>query len=139
MRVLIVEDEILVALELEAVLEENGLEPVGIAADRASAMRLASGSLDVALVDINLRDGPTGIDIGRRLATDHGVRVIFTSANPMMLGDGVEGTLGYLPKPYHPDQIVAVLRYLDAQPSEADAALMPPPDLRLFQSSGLSA
>ena len=41
-RVLIVEDEILTAMELEAVLSERGFEVVGIAQDAASARALAA-------------------------------------------------------------------------------------------------
>jgi len=96
-RVLIVEDEILVAIEIETVLGEMGMEAVGIAADSASALKLAS-DVDVALVDINLRDGPTGPLIGCELAAK-GVTVLFMTANPDQLGEGVQGTLGVLSKP----------------------------------------
>lgn len=96
-RVLIVEDEILVAIEIESVLGDMGLEPVGIAADSKAARRFADKA-EIALVDINLRDGATGPQIGRELAED-GITVIFMTANPEQLGDGIPGTLGVLPKP----------------------------------------
>ena len=54
--VLIVEDEMLVAIDLEASLEEHGYRPVGIAADMTRAMELASFRPDVALVDCNFAD-----------------------------------------------------------------------------------
>ena len=65
--VLIVEDEIFVAMEVQHVLTEMGHIPVGIAANRREALELGQ-DVDIALVDLNLRDGPTGIDIGRQLA-----------------------------------------------------------------------
>ena len=64
----------------------------------AGALALASKA-DIALVDLNLRDGPSGIGIGKILAQTHGVTVIFMTANPSQLGDGVSGTVGVLPKP----------------------------------------
>lgn len=113
-RVLIVEDEILVALELEAVLEDLGHEPIGIAADSLAALRLAEEEPDLALVDLNLRDGPTGAEIGARLARDHGVTVLFMTANPRMLGNGVAGTLGVLSKPYDEATVKAAVDYVIA-------------------------
>lgn len=97
-KVLIVEDEFLVAVNLEAVIEELGYTTVGIAADRDSALSLADAEPDVALVDLNLRDGPTGAEIGAMLSK-LGVSVLYVTANPRMLGDGVPGTLGVMTKP----------------------------------------
>lgn len=97
-RILIVEDEIFVATELEDIIADMGHDPVGIASDQKSALALAS-SCDIAIVDLNLRDGPTGTSIGKILAQTHGVTVMFVTANPSQLGDGVPGTIGVLPKP----------------------------------------
>lgn len=131
-RVLVVEDEIFVAAELEHVVEEMGLEPVGIAHDQRSALALASRA-DVALVDLNLQDGPTGLGIGRILAQTHGVTVLFLTANPSQLGDGVPGTLGVLPKPVSDGDLRAALNYVVARHRAAEAT--PPQRLRLFDWS----
>ena len=66
--ILIVEDEILVALEIESVLEELGYTVLGIAADLEGALAYAHHHIDLALVDLNLRDGLTGPEIGATLA-----------------------------------------------------------------------
>lgn len=58
-KVLIVEDEIFVALEIEQIVEDAGFAVSAIAADRESAL-MAANDCDIALVDLNLRDGPTG-------------------------------------------------------------------------------
>lgn len=97
-RILIVEDEYIVAAEIEDVVTEMGHQPIGIAGDQRSALALASQA-DIALVDLNLRDGPTGPSIGKILAQTHSVTVVFITANPSQLGDGVPGTIGVLPKP----------------------------------------
>ncbi|MDO8801459.1 response regulator [Phenylobacterium sp.] len=127
MRVLIVEDEILVAMELEETLSDLGHTVVGIAPDRRSFDAFAAEHIDVALVDLNLRDGATGVDIGRALA-DRRAAVVFITANPAMLRDGVAGTIGVLPKPASRKAVADVVEYAGAR----SPMLSPPGELRLF-------
>ena len=134
-KILVVEDEIFVAIEIEHVIEEMGLTPIGIAADERTALALAKEA-DVALVDLNLQDGPTGQRIGRKLA-QHGVTVVFMTANPSQLGDGVPGTVGVLPKPVTDRDLRAVVTYAVARHDAAEAT--PPARLRLFQPDAASA
>jgi CheY-like chemotaxis protein len=131
-RILIVEDEIFVASEIEQIVAEMGHDPIGIAADKKSALRFA-GETDVALVDLNLRDGPTGIEIGRILAQTHGASVIFLTANPAQLGDGVPGTIGVVSKPVAEKDLRDVVDYANAR--RAEAAAQPPRRLKLFDWS----
>ncbi len=109
--VLIVEDEMLVATDLEASLEELGYRPVGIAPDMSKALELAELRPDVALVDCNLRDGLTGPQIGRLLGCAYGTTVVFLTANPRLLEDGVEGTLGVVSKPCGYDSVARVVDF----------------------------
>ncbi len=101
---LIVEDEIFVALDLERILMDAGYGVAGIAADRDSAIAAAPGC-NFAFVDINLRDGPTGPEIARRMAQDYGVKVVFVTANPAQIGDAE--CLGYIRKPFSDAAILA--------------------------------
>ena len=132
-RVMIVEDEILVAANLEATLEDLGYEPVGIAPDTEAALALACACPDLALVDLNLRDGETGAVIGARLSRDFGVAVLFLTANPRSLGCGVPGTLGVVAKPYDEDVIAAILEY--ALKRRSGIIALPPPYLTEFETS----
>jgi DNA-binding response OmpR family regulator len=125
MRVLIVEDEILVALDLEDALTSLGYEVVGIAPDTSEALRLAAQA-DVALVDVHLRDGQTGIAVGMELSRDYGVRVLFLTANPSLLGNGVPGAVGSLGKPCEPEAIHAAIEFASRGRPTA------PRELRLF-------
>jgi DNA-binding response OmpR family regulator len=120
---LIVEDEILVAASLEATVEDLGYEPVGIAPDADTALALAARHPDIALVDLNLRDGETGAEIGARLAAEYGVAVLFVTANPRRLGQGVPGTLGVLGKPSDEEVVAAALDYV----AQRRQGLAPPP------------
>lgn len=137
-RILIIEDEALVAMELRFVLEDLGHEVVGMAADARTARHLASETeVDLALVDIHLSDGPTGVDLGRELGQDLGVTVLFMTANPSQLGDGVPGTVGVLPKPVTDRELRAAVAYAVARRDAAEAT--PPQRLKLFSWSGATA
>lgn len=129
-RVLIVEDEYIVAAEIEDVVADMGHEPVGIAGDQRAALALA-GACDIALVDLNLRDGPTGQMIGKILAQTHGVTVVFITANPSQLGTGVPGTIGVLPKPATERDLREAVEYAVAKRIAADA--QPPRRMKLFE------
>lgn len=135
-RVLIVEDEYIVATAIEYVIEEMGYESVGIAADQKSALAHAAHA-DIALVDLNLQDGPTGSHIGKILAQTHGVTVAFLTANPSQLGDGVPGTVGVMPKPATDHDIRELMDYAAALRTAADAN--PPRRMKLFDFDGARA
>jgi len=134
-RVLVVEDEIFVATEIGYVVEELGHQAAGIAGDAASAFGFADGC-DVALVDLNLRDGPTGPLIGRTLAEQFGVTVLFMTANPSQLGDGVPGTLGVIGKPVQDEELRQALAFAVATRRRLPA--VPPDRMRLFAPSNVN-
>ena len=128
-RILIVEDEMLVALELQSILIDLGYETLGIAPDLATARRYFDEDIDLALVDLNLRDGLTGPQIGATLGSS-GVTVLFVTANPRLLGNGISGAIGVITKPTDEDMVRTAVAYALAvrsgQPAKA------PPYLRLF-------
>lgn len=131
-RILIIEDEALVAMELRFVLEDLGHEVIAMAADARTARKAVDAAeVDLALVDIHLSDGPTGIELGRELAQDQGVTVLYMTANPGMLGQGVAGTIGVLSKPTDERAVQTAVDYAlrrrNGQPID-----YAPPELRLF-------
>ena len=128
-RILVVEDEIFVAVEIENVVFELGYEPIGIAADKQTALGLGCDA-EVAIVDLNLRDGPTGPSIGRLLAERHGVTVVFMTANPSQLGEGVPGTVGVMAKPVMDDELREAVQFAVA--FHHQRAAVPPASLHLF-------
>jgi len=129
--VLIVEDEFLIALEMQEVIGDLGHCCAGIADDMASAMAQASPEIDVALVDVNLADGATGPLIGARLVNDFNIEVIFVTANPAQLGEGVDGALGAVEKPVDLAILKDVLDFVLAVRRGEDE-VDPPAKLRLF-------
>jgi CheY-like chemotaxis protein len=129
-RILIVEDEFVVALNLRQIMSDMGFQVIGIAPDAATAERLAEAKPDIALVDLNLRDGPTGPQIGAKLNQQYGTSVLFLTANASQLGEGIKGTVGVVSKPVNEDSIESVLEFLVKH--RVGAAASPPPALRLF-------
>lgn len=105
--VLIVEDEIFVALDVERVLQDAGFSIVGMAADRAEAMQVVDGA-KLAFVDVNLRDGPTGPMIACGLSDDHGATVVYLTANPSQIDPVATKAIGVLRKPFSEASLVAV-------------------------------
>lgn len=131
-RILIIEDEALVAMELRFILEDLGHQVVGVAATARAARDLVrENDVDLALVDIHLSDGPTGINLGRELGQDMGVSVLFMTANPGMVREGVAGTIGVLSKPTDEHAVQTAVDYAlrRRQGQPVDYA---PPGLQLF-------
>ncbi|KMO21131.1 response regulator [Methylobacterium platani] len=113
LRVLIVEDEVFIALELECLLEEAGHVPVGVATRSGEAIALARDlAPDVALVDIHLADGPTGVAVAQALSAQPGTTVLFTTANAKRVPADFAGAAGIIAKPYSERVIRAALAYV---------------------------
>ncbi|WP_298747589.1 response regulator [uncultured Brevundimonas sp.] len=112
LRVMIVEDQALLAMELELVLGEAGCDVVGCAMDQVSALEIADRQRpDLALIDVNLLDGLTGPRIAQRLVGDYGTAVVFLTANPEQIPEGFAGALGAVSKPFDEQTIHAVVGF----------------------------
>ena len=107
--ILIVEDEILVAMDLERILMDAGYTVAGIAADREEALAAAPVA-DLAFVDLNLRDGLTGPELARALADRHGTRVIYVTANPAQIDTPASLAIGIVRKPFSEHAIIAAAK-----------------------------
>ena len=108
MRALIVEDELLTALHLETELEALNVQSIGIACDRREAMALADALPDIAFIDVNLRDGPTGPDIARELSQKR-VIVMFITANPSQIPLEQRSLASVMPKPFSSEDLAAAI------------------------------
>ncbi len=101
MRLLLVEDEPFIALDLQLLSASAGHEVVGIADSLATALQLAASQApDAALVDINLRDGFSGVQVSRALTGQSGVRVGFVTGNAEQLPRDFAGAVAVLEKPF---------------------------------------
>ena len=130
--VLIVEDEALLAAELQYIVEDAGCRDVGHAATSQEAFDLACRlTPDLALVDVCLQDGPTGIDAARLIARQCGGVALFMTANVKRLPDDFAGACGVIGKPYSEHAVCMALRYLCVCLRQGHAPGPPPAGLRL--------
>jgi DNA-binding response OmpR family regulator len=121
--VLIVEDQPLIAMNLQDTVEELGHNTVAIASNMYQALTFA-GEVDMAFVDVNLEDGPTGPIVGRALA-DANVSVLFMTSDPGAIRGGVPGSLGVIQKPLLNLELVEAIQYVaDRRAGNTD---IPPP------------
>lgn len=80
LNVMIVEDEVFVALHLEAMVESLGHTVAIIASNGQAALdAVAEAEPDLILLDVNLGDGLSGVDVAERLE-GRGVRIVFVTA-----------------------------------------------------------
>lgn len=101
MRLLLVEDDFLIASAAEMALMRAGHEVVGMAADAAAALALARARApDLCLVDVNLRDGATGVRFAMELHKALGVRTLFATTDAACCRGAWPAAVGCLVKPY---------------------------------------
>ena len=132
LKVLIVEDEALLAVELGFLVQEAGMVEVGHAMDSAHAVQLAERHApDLALVDVHLADGPTGVDAAREIAAHHGAVVLFMTANVKRLPEDLAGACGVIAKPYSDRSVRRALAYVAHCMAFGCAEAAPPPGLSL--------
>jgi len=88
-RILIIEDELLVARDLENLLRRLGHVPIGPASNGSDAIRLAREEKpDLILMDIRL-DGPIdGVQAAIEIVRSHNIPVIYITANSRTFLDG---------------------------------------------------
>jgi len=106
--VMIIEDEAIIAMDLEGIVGDMGHRVTGIARTADDAVRLfAEDPPNLVLSDIQLADGSSGVDaVNTILETSPDVPVIFITAFPerLLTGDGPEPAF-LIPKPYQTDQV----------------------------------
>jgi DNA-binding response OmpR family regulator len=110
-RILIVEDEPLVAFDNEYLLGEAGYQVVATVGDRDSAIAvIAAHALDLVLTDIGLAGDGDGLDVARA-ARERGVPVLFVTGNCSEEAKCL--AVGCLAKPYSERILKAALDALE--------------------------
>lgn len=123
-RVLVVEDEPCIAMDLAELAVTLGFEVAGPAVSSQSALMVAADQPpDIAIVDVNLTDGPTGAFVAAQLATKFGTEVLMITANPELVQQGVGGIAAVIAKPYDPSDVSYVLAALAARRETAPSTV----------------
>ncbi len=109
--ILIIEDEPLIAMDIEQMVEGLGHRVVGIARTHKEAVALYHKTKPrMILADIQLADGSSGIDAVNDILHAHPIPVIFITAFPerLLTGERPEPTF-LVTKPFNPDMVRALI------------------------------
>jgi two-component system, response regulator PdtaR len=137
LRVLIVEDELMIADLLEDVLTLSGYEVCGIA--RTVDEAVALGELhkpDLAVLDVRLAEGGHGPEIARRLNGREKFGVLYTTGDAAKISTltRADGEAS-IPKPYRAEDVVRALEIVRKIATGGTATPPFPPGFRLLSES----
>jgi two-component system invasion response regulator UvrY len=102
--VLVVEDDPLTRMMLRSTLERSGLEVVAVGRADEALVAAADQALQVAVLDVHLGIGPSGLDLAhelRRRQPDVGIVMLTSLLDPRLAGEGIvelPARARYLPK-----------------------------------------
>jgi CheY-like chemotaxis protein len=126
-RVLIIEDEPVIAMHLAQIVTDMGHEVIDTAISRAEAVSSAQQMRpDIVLADIQLADGSSGIDAVHEILAMFDVPVVFVTAYPERLLTGLRPEPTFLvTKPFEVEAIVATVgqALLQRQPGVSPAGI----------------
>src|SRR5262249_57299617 len=120
--ILIVEDDYLVATDMEAALVEAGMPVAGVATTGDEAIELADARQPVlAVMDIHLAGARDGVDVALELFARHGIRSVFATAHhdqDVQARAEPARPLAWVQKPYSMQSLVASVRRALRQAAE---------------------
>ena len=109
--VLIIEDEPIIALDIEAMVRDLGHEVTGVARTHREAVEMVKARPPgLVLADIQLADGSSGLDAVNEILTTLDTPVIFITAFPERLLTGEKPEPAFLvTKPFRPETVKATI------------------------------
>jgi CheY-like chemotaxis protein len=133
MRILIVEDEPIIALSTQADLEEAGHTVVGIAMTLREAFELAeSGRPDLVLMDVRLAEG-NGVEAAWAIHTHWGILSLFATSYVEKPASAGNAAIGCLRKPYDQRSLVQSIQIVEQVMNGWEPTLPLPRNLELYQ------
>ncbi|HEX7855913.1 MAG TPA: response regulator [Sphingobium sp.] len=125
LNILIVEDEALLAMDMEAMVEDCGHNVVGEAASLHDVEAFGDDfTPDLAFVDMQLARGTNGLDVCRLIRKRWtNAFIVFVTANPKKVPDDYCGAHGVISKPFSRNGLMAAMRYIE------EGVCEPPPTL----------
>ncbi|MGB3721489.1 MAG: response regulator [Pacificimonas sp.] len=133
--VFIIEDEALIAMDIQAMIEDAGHRVIGEAASFNTVCGHANlKDADLFLVDIQLSGAETGIDAADYLREHSKAIIIFTTANPEYLPDDIGSGDGVITKPLQAGVFKRTLTYLHECERRPPPASALPEEVRIAKS-----
>ena len=112
-KILIIEDEIIVATDMKAILDDAGYDVFGIATNIKEVDNCVAKMLpDLILCDINLQNDTSGISIISEINKKYSIPFMYVSAYSDMeivLKAGKTNPAGYITKPFSEKQLIAAV------------------------------
>ena len=125
MDVLIVEDEMLLAMDIEAMVEDSGHKVLAEASCLQDVAELpADIDPQLAFVDLHLAHGSNGLDVCRLIQQRWpSTLIVFVTANVSKIPEDFSGAHGVIAKPFSHAGVVNAIKYL------AEGVFAPPPSI----------
>ena len=113
MSVLVVEDEVIIAMDIAMQLRELGYEPIGHATQGEQAIDMTKRlQPDLVLMDVHLAGSMDGITAAAAIRTQFGTGIVFLSAFDTSANRAraqAVGPVGYITKPFDTEELRAVI------------------------------
>jgi CheY-like chemotaxis protein len=123
LKVMIAEDDLLMADMLEDVLVQSGYEVCGIARTVEEGIELGDRCKpDLAILDIRLAEGGLGMDIAARMHSKDGIGILYASGNSSQVGLTKDDGAALLRKPYRPEDMVRALEIVEQIANTGEAS-----------------
>lgn len=113
LRILIVEDDPIISIDIKSLLKSEGFLVVGVAKDGLRAYDLLSSlSPNFAILDIHLGTGPSGIDVAEVIHDKYHIPYIFLTSfsdSDTLAAAQEQGPYGYLVKPFQDSTLITTI------------------------------
>ena|SRR5262245_37055753 len=121
-KILIVEDEPIVAEAVSQLLDHAGHQVVGVAKDEASALeQAAAGCPDLVLMDVRLAGASDGIETARKIQAERPVNVVFVTAHhdsKTRARAAAAAAVGFVPKPFSCEELLSAVSAAALRPGK---------------------
>lgn len=136
LRVMIAEDDLIIAEILAEIIVQAGYRVCGIACAVDEAIEIGlTQKPDVAILDLRLADGGLGTEVAARLAGSGQIGVLYTTANLYRLMLTSANGHACLSKPFSPRTLLRSLRIVADIAAARTVSLPFPPGFRMLPSS----
>ncbi|MFN7093020.1 MAG: response regulator [Allorhizobium sp.] len=125
---MIVEDEPLIAMDMEMMVEDAGHTVIAEAASLYEAEDWDNGlEPHIAFVDIQLGRKTSGLDVSKLIQQRWpGTIIVFVTANPKIIPEDFDGAHGVIPKPLSHNGFLAAMQYIQARVCDPPAGVQKP-------------
>jgi len=135
MRILLIEDDPILALTFASTLTRGGHNVVGIAYSAEETYQIVSGetNIELALADVNLEGRDEGIEVVRQLRARFAIPSLFVSGQVASVQNHSNLALGWMKKPFPPADLLRAIEVIASGNTASQQGL--PPALTLFAQS----